>query len=81
MATELSKAMKNVKSPDQLQEYADKLAPMGQMGMKVFQGLGGTGLRSAARDGTASQQENTKARIQYFVIEQLRTAVASVSQH
>lgn len=33
----VSKAMKGVSSVDQLQDYATKLAPMGQMGMKLFQ--------------------------------------------
>ena len=35
----LSKAMKDATSLDQLQDYASKLAPMGQMGLKLFQGL------------------------------------------
>lgn len=30
-------AMKGVKNPDQLREYAQQLAPMGQMGLKMFQ--------------------------------------------
>ena len=33
----ISKAMKGVSSPDQLQQYATALAPMGQMGLKMFQ--------------------------------------------
>lgn len=33
----LTKAMQGVSSPDQLQQYASALAPMGQMGMKLFQ--------------------------------------------
>lgn len=33
----ITKAMKGVSSPDQLQEYAKHLAPMGQIGMKLFQ--------------------------------------------
>ncbi|WP_394730250.1 DUF6489 family protein [Altererythrobacter sp. GH1-8] len=33
----MTRAMKGVTSPDQLQEYAQQLAPMGQMGMKLFQ--------------------------------------------
>jgi len=33
----MSKAMKGVSSPDQLQEYARQLAPMGQAGFKLFQ--------------------------------------------
>jgi hypothetical protein len=49
---QLSKAMKGVSNPDQLQEYAERLAPMGQMGLKLFQsfvesgmGQGGGGAR------------------------------------
>ena len=33
----VSKAMKGVSSVDQLQDYAKQLAPMGAIGMKLFQ--------------------------------------------
>ena len=33
----IAKAMQGVGSIDQLQEYAKALAPMGQMGLKLFQ--------------------------------------------
>jgi len=33
----LAKAMKGVSSIDQLDQYAKQLAPMGQMGLKIFQ--------------------------------------------
>ena len=33
----VSKAMKSVSSIDQLQDYAKQLAPMGAIGMKLFQ--------------------------------------------
>ena len=33
----MAKAMSGVGSVEQLQEYAKQLAPMGQMGMKLFQ--------------------------------------------
>ena len=33
----LTKAMKGVSNPEQLQDYAKQLAPMGQVGMKLFQ--------------------------------------------
>lgn len=51
----IAKAMKGVSNPDQLQEYAQQLAPMGQMGLKMFQsfmegGLRGSGARSKAGD-------------------------------
>ena len=41
----LRKAMSGAGGIEQLQEYASKLAPMGQMGMKMFQQFieGGTG--------------------------------------
>jgi hypothetical protein len=33
----MTKAMKGVSSPEQLQEFAAQLAPMGQAGLKMFQ--------------------------------------------
>jgi len=33
----ISKAMKGVSNVDQLQDFARQLAPMGQMGLKMFQ--------------------------------------------
>lgn len=33
----IAQAMKGVSNVDQLQEYAKQLAPMGQLGLKVFQ--------------------------------------------
>ena len=33
----MANAMKSVKNPDQLRDYAQQLAPMGQLGMKMFQ--------------------------------------------
>ena len=33
----LAKAMKGVSNVDQLEQYAKQLAPMGQMGLKIFQ--------------------------------------------
>ena len=33
----IAKAMKGVSNPDQLQEFAKQLAPMGQVGLKMFQ--------------------------------------------
>ena len=52
----VAKAMKGVSSPDQLQEYARQLAPMGQAGLKLFQsfmegGMGGSfSSRKSAKD-------------------------------
>ena len=41
----LASAMKGVSSMEQLEEYSKQLAPMGQMGLKVFQSFieGATG--------------------------------------
>lgn len=47
----MSKAMKGVSNPDQLQEYARNLAPMGQMGLKMFQSF---------VEGAASRANETK---------------------
>ena len=33
----MAKAMKGVSNPEKLQEYAQNLAPMGQVGLKLFQ--------------------------------------------
>ena len=35
----MTKAMKGVTNPEKLQEYAQGLAPMGQIGLKLFQNL------------------------------------------
>ena len=43
----ITKAMKGVSNPDQLQEYAQQLAPMGQMGLKMFQSFMEGGMRGA----------------------------------
>ncbi len=51
----ISKAMKGVSNPDQLQEYAQALAPMGQVGMKLFQNFVEGGLRSATGGGSSSR--------------------------
>ena len=44
----ISKAMKGVSNPDQLQEYAQALAPMGQVGLKLFQSFVEGGMKAAA---------------------------------
>ena len=43
----IAKAMQGVSSPDQLAQYAQALAPMGQMGLKMFQNFVEGGLRGA----------------------------------
>ncbi len=43
----ISKAMKGAGSVDQLQEFAKGLAPMGQVGMKLFQSFMESGAAAA----------------------------------
>lgn len=45
----LAKAMKGVSSPEQLQQYAQQLAPMGQMGLKLFQSFMEGGMRAGGK--------------------------------
>ena len=47
----MSKAMKGVSNPDQLQDYARQLAPMGQAGFKLFQSFmeGAQSAKSSAK--------------------------------
>jgi hypothetical protein len=45
----IAKAMKGVSNTDQLEQYAKQLAPMGQMGLKIFQNF----VENAARTATA----------------------------
>ena len=50
----VAKAMKGVSSTDQLEQYAKQLAPMGQMGLKVFQTfMEGANKASTSRSGEA----------------------------
>lgn len=49
----IAKAMKGVSNPDQLQEYAQQLAPMGQMGLKMFQSFMESGMRGAGAKSKA----------------------------
>ncbi len=55
----IAKAMKGVSNPDQLQEYAERLAPMGQVGMKLFQSFMEGGMRSAQSGGSSSRKSNS----------------------
>ena len=54
----LANAMKGVTNPDQLQQFAAALAPMGQAGMKMFQSFVEGGMRgpggSAGNAGKSS---------------------------
>ncbi|MFM7404599.1 MAG: DUF6489 family protein [Erythrobacter sp.] len=44
----ITKAMQGVSSPDQLQQYAQALAPMGQVGLKLFQSFVEGGMKAAS---------------------------------
>ncbi len=54
----ITKAMKGVSSPDQLQEYAQALAPMGQMGLKMFQNFVENGMRAGAMGGSPRSKKD-----------------------
>lgn len=43
----IAKAMQGVSSVDQLEEYARQLAPMGQIGLKMFQNFMESAVRNA----------------------------------
>jgi hypothetical protein len=51
-----AKAMQGAGSVDKLQEYAEKLAPMGQIGLKMFQSF-----VEGARQANAPQRPRTEA--------------------
>nr|WP_298931762.1 DUF6489 family protein [uncultured Erythrobacter sp.] len=51
----ITKAMKGVSNPAQMQEFAQALAPMGQVGLKMFQnfvegGMRGGMMKSSKKD-------------------------------
>lgn len=52
----VANAMKGVGSVEQLQEYAKQLAPMGQMGLKLFQQFLESG---AAMSGAGSRKKGS----------------------
>ena len=43
----ITKAMQGVSNADQLRQYAEQLAPMGQMGLKIFQSFVDSAAKSA----------------------------------
>jgi hypothetical protein len=45
----IAKAMRGVSNPEQLQEYASALAPMGQVGLKLFQSFVEGGMKAASK--------------------------------
>jgi Family of unknown function (DUF6489) len=51
----ITKAMQGVSNPDQLQQYASALAPMGQVGLKMFQSFVESGMK-AAQGGSAGSK-------------------------
>jgi len=53
----LAKAMKGVSSIDQLDQYAKQLAPMGQMGLKIFQNF----VEGAQKANATRENEAPKA--------------------
>ncbi len=54
----MAKAMKGVSNPDQLQELAKTMAPMGQVGLKMFQNfVEGSMAASAARNARKDDDE------------------------
>lgn len=52
----IANAMKGVSNTEQLEQYAQQLAPMGQMGLKMFQNF----MEGAARNATAGSTTSTK---------------------
>ena len=55
----VSKAMKGASNPDQLKEYAEALAPMGQIGLKLFQSFVEGGMRSATGRSVSDRKDNS----------------------
>jgi hypothetical protein len=47
-AETMAKAMKGVTNPGQLKEYAEQLAPMGQVGLKLFQSFVEGGMKGSS---------------------------------
>lgn len=47
----IANAMKGVSNVDQLQDYAKQLAPMGQLGLKVFQSFMDGAMKAPAAGG------------------------------
>ena len=54
----IANAMKGVSSAEQLEQYARQLAPMGQMGLKMFQNFMDGASKNAS--GSASTGKETK---------------------
>lgn len=56
----ISRAMKGVSNPEQVQEYARQLAPMGQMGLKMFQKFMESSAAAAENARDAADKAKTK---------------------
>ena len=56
----VSNAMKGAADATQLREYAESLAPMGQMGLKLFQSFVEGGMQGVGSDRSKSQSEDGK---------------------
>jgi len=54
----IAQAMKSAGNPDQMQEYAKALAPMGQAGLKLFQSFVEGGLRAGGGSGDGNSTSN-----------------------
>lgn len=57
----VSKAMKGATNPDQLREYAESLAPMGQMGLKMFQSFIEGGMRGAGSSRSSTRGDDDES--------------------
>ena len=55
----IAKAMKGASNPDQLQEYAQALAPMGQMGLKLFQSFVEGGMRASGGASPSKSRDSS----------------------
>ena len=54
----MTNAMKGVTNPEQLQQFAQQLAPMGQAGIKMFQSFIEGGMRGASPFGTGGSSKD-----------------------
>lgn len=52
----IAKTMRGVSNPEQLQEYASALAPMGQVGLKLFQSFVEGGMKAASGSSGRSSE-------------------------
>ena len=55
----LTEAMRGVSDPGQLQQYASALAPMGQVGLKLFQNFVEGGMKMAAGGAGGSSKKSS----------------------